>query len=359
MKPLPSFVKALVRSLPTAALVCLTVPARALEPQPPRPDPGGAQLKLVTTLGVLADLTRQVGGQWVQVDALARANQDPHYVEPTPVLMQRVRDADALVEVGLDLELWAEKVAAGSGNTRVQPGQPGRVIASKGVVALELPEVLSREWGDVHPYGNPHVWLDPLNARIIAGNIATVLADLDPEHASDYEANLAAFEKRIDESLFGAELVAKVGGKQLGRLAKSGRLQEYLEHRELTDLLGGWIAKAAPLKGRPVVTYHKTFIYLADRFGFHVPVEIEEKPGIPPSARHRNEVLELIQKQGVRTILEPPYYDRAAADYLSERSGARVVVAGIDVGETVGVKDYFDMIDQLLDALVRSETAAD
>jgi len=346
-----------LRSAGLLAPLCLAgfapgLAARAREPHAAAAD----NLRVVTTLPVLADLARTIGGERVSVEALALPNQDPHYVEPTPVLMKRTRAADVLIEVGLQLELWGEKVAAGSGNTRIQLGQPGRVIASTGVATLELPQVLSREWGDVHPYGNPHVWLDPLNAKVLAANIAAAFSKLDTTHAAEYEANLAAFGKRIDEALFGAALVKRIGGKKLARLAKSGRLDEYLERRDLTAELGGWLAKAAPLKGRPIVSYHKTFIYLAERFGFHIPVEIEEKPGIPPSARHRDEVLALMRRDGVRTILEADYYDRTAADYLAGESGAHALSIPIDVEAD---SDYFALIDHLVDALVTSETTND
>jgi len=322
----------------------------------PRSDGPEEPLHVVTTLGVLASLTREVGGERVQVEALSDPRQDPHFVEPKPTLMQKAREADLFVEVGLQLELWGDKVADGSGNPRIQKGQPGRVVASSGVQTLELPAVLSREWGDVHPYGNPHVWLDPLNAETMAQNIATALAAVDPAHAEEYAANSERFEKRVDEALFGKELVEQVGGRQLARQARRGRLHEYLEREELSGLLGGWLAKAEPLRGRPIVTYHKTSAYLADRFGFHVPLEIEEKPGIPPSARHRDQVRELIRDQGVRTILQEIFYDRSAADWLQKETGVHVVVVPIDVGAAVEVNDYFALIDRILDELVRSES---
>src|SRR5262245_37452933 len=197
--------------IPVALLALNLVPAMRASDEP---------LEVVTTLGVLADLAREVGGAHVHAEALADPRQDPHYVEPRPTLMQKARAADLFIEVGLQLELWADKVASGSGNTRIQTGQPGRVIASAGVQTLELPAVLSREWGDVHPYGNPHVWLDPLNAKTMAENIAKALQAVDAAHASDYQQNLERFQQRIDEALFGPELIAEVGGRQLTRLAR-------------------------------------------------------------------------------------------------------------------------------------------
>jgi zinc/manganese transport system substrate-binding protein len=319
-------------------------------------DAAKTKLHVVTTLGVLADLARQVGGDLVDASALADARQDPHYVEPRPTLMQRARDADVFIEIGLQLEMWGDKVVAGSGNTKIQTGQPGRIVASTGISTLELPTTLSREWGDVHPYGNPHVWLDPLNAKDMAANICDGLCKVDAAHASDYKAHLEAFQSKIDDSLFGAELVKQVGGKKLARLAREDRLNDYLQSKDLTKLLGGWLKLAQPLKGRPVITYHKTSIYLANRFGFGVPVEIEEKPGIPPSARHRDAVIEMIQQQGIKTVMQEPYYDRSAADYLAAQTKVHVIVVSIDVGTEVGVADYFALIDTLLGHLIESET---
>jgi len=332
--------------LPVLSLLALQAPQAEAKP-----------LEVLTTLGVLASLAREVGGTHVHAEALADPRQDPHYVEPKPTLMQKARGADLFVEVGLQLELWAEKVAAGSGNTRIQTGQPGRVVASAGVQTLELPAVLSREWGDVHPYGNPHVWLDPLNAKTMAENIAKALQAIDPAHTQDYQQNLAAFQQRIDDALFGPELVKEVSGRQLTRLARQGRLKEYLEHGKLTQMLGGWLARAAPLQGRPVVTYHKSWIYFAERFGFSIPVEIEEKPGIPPSAKHRDQVLALMKEQKIHTILQEVFYERSASDYLAHESGGHAVVVPLDVGPEVGAKDYFELIELLLGHMLESEGA--
>lgn len=338
---------------PLPLFLLLLSPSPSLASQ----EPDGKPLEVVATLGVLASLTREVGAAHVHVETLSDPRQDPHYVEPKPTLMQRARSADLFVEVGLQLELWADKVASGSGNPHIQTGQPGRVIASAGVQTLELPAVLSREWGDVHPYGNPHIWLDPLNAKTMAGNIAAALQKVDPAHGDEYGKNLAALEQRIDVALFGEELVKQVGGRQLGRLARQGRLNEYLEREKLTDALGGWLREAMPLRGRSIVTYHKTSAYLADRFGLTVPIEIEEKPGIPPSARHRDRVLEVMKEQKVKTILQEVFYERSAGDYLSGKTGAHVVVVPIDVGEAVDIPDYFGLIDKVLGDLVRSETS--
>lgn len=315
------------------------------------------KLKVVTTLGVLADLARAVGGERVEVEALADPREDPHFVQPRPTLMKRAREADLFVELGMQLELWAQKVVEGSGNPRIQSGQPARVVASSGVTALELPRELSREWGDVHPYGNPHVWLDPLNAKDLAANIARGLEAVDAAHAAEYEAHLKRFQERIDDALFGADLVKEVGGKMLTRVARQGRLTAWLAEKGLSAKLGGWLARAAPLAGRPVVTYHKSWVYFAERFGLAIVSEVEEKPGIPPSARRRDAVVETMKAQKVRTVLHEVFYATDAAEYLAKETGAHAVVVPIDVGGDGGAKDYFQLVELWIEKLLASESA--
>ncbi len=339
----------------TRIVSALTAAALFIPIAPAQPNADGTKLKVVTTLSVLKDLAEQVGGDHVVVQSLSDPRQDPHYVEPKPTLMQKAREADVFIEVGLQLELWGAKVAEGSGNPKIQTGQPGRVAASSGVETLELPTSISREWGDVHPYGNPHVWLDPLNAKKMAENICAAYCKIDAANADDYNKRLADFSAKIDTSMFGAELVKQVGGEKLTRLARQGRLDAYLDEKKLTSSLGGWMKATIPLRGRPIITYHKTSIYLANRFGLVIPVEIEEKPGIPPSARHRDHVVELIKTQNVHTIMQEIFYDRSAADYLAAQTGVHVIVVPIDVGPEVGITDYFALIQNFVDRLLESE----
>ncbi len=160
----------------------------------------GEKIKVVTTLPTLKALVQEVGGDHVDVIALARGDQDPHFVTPTPVLMRRTREADLFVENGFSLERWADEVVNGSGNSRIFRGTAGRVVAGDGIGALEIPSVLSREMGDIHPQGNPHVWLDPLRAKVQATNIADALKRADPANAGYYESRIESFHGRIDEA---------------------------------------------------------------------------------------------------------------------------------------------------------------
>jgi len=311
------------------------------------------KIQVVTTLTVLEYVAREIGGDRVVVHSLSNPHQDPHYVQPRPTLMKLAREADLFVEIGLQLELWAQKVVDGSANPAIQSGQPGRVIASDGISTLELPRVLSREWGDIHPHGNPHVWLDPVNVKTIAANIAGGLIRVDPVHVRDYRQNLRSFTDRIDIALFGRELVDEIGGRKLTRLSMQGKLDDYLEARDLRDKLGGWLKAAEPIRGNRFVTYHKTWVYFADRFGLEIPVEIEEKPGITPSARHRDRVIQQMRSDDIRLIVLSSFYDRSAADYISRETGASVVMFPIDLQVVEGVDTYFDLIGYYLDEMAK------
>src|SRR5262245_12555821 len=145
------------------------------------------KLNVVCTLPIIKALTQEIGGDRVEITSLAKGDQDPHFVSPTPVLMKKTREADLFIENGFSLELWANEVANGSGNSKIFRGNPGRIVAGKGIAPLEVPSVLSREQGDIHPEGNPHVWLDPLLAKQMAATICDALKIADPEGASYYD----------------------------------------------------------------------------------------------------------------------------------------------------------------------------
>src|SRR6185503_5249862 len=207
------------------------------------------KIQVVCTLPTLRALTEEVGGDRVDVVSLAKGDQDPHFVTPTPVLMKRTREAVLFIENGLSLELWADEVVNGSGNSKIFRGTPGRIVAGTGISALEIPTVLTREMGDIHPNGNPHVWLDPLLAKVEANNICEALKRADPAGAAYYDGRRDAFAKHIDEALFGPELVKLIGSPKLTRLAQTGQLDEFLDSNKiggqpLRTKAGGWLKAA-------------------------------------------------------------------------------------------------------------------
>ena len=318
-----------------------------------------AQAKKITvicTLPTLKALTEEVGGTRVDVVALARGDQDPHFVTPTPVLMRRTRDASLFVENGFSLELWADEVVNGSGNSKIAKGSPGRVIASTGVAALEIPSVLSREMGDIHPQGNPHVWLDPLLAKQQAGNIAEALKRVDPAGAAFYDQRKADFDKRIDNAMFGEELVKLVGIQKLTRLVQTGELQNFLATTKLggqplSAKTGGWLKQAESLNGVKVLEFHKVWAYFARAFGMKIVGTIEERPGIPPGPQHVRQITDQIKADKIPLILVDNFYDPALPNNLSRETGAKVAVLPNQVEGEPQIKTYFALVDHLIKSM--------
>ncbi len=193
--------------------------------------------------------------------------------------------------------------------------------------------------GDVHPGGNPHYWLDPLNGRRMAEAIAERLARLRPEQAGAFHANLKAFHRELDERMFGAQALEGADAEALWNRHARG---EEIPH------LGGWAAELAPLRRKGIVTYHKSWSYFAKRFGLRVAGEIEPKPGIPPTAAHLTALTETMQAEGVGWILQEPFYSRKAAERLAAATGARVVVAANSAGGRPEATDYLTMLDRVV-----------
>ncbi|MBI5214656.1 MAG: zinc ABC transporter substrate-binding protein [Ignavibacteriae bacterium] len=313
------------------------------------------KLNVLTTLNYLRYVTQQVGGEKVEVSALANPKQDPHYVTPTPRMNQAANGIDLFIESGLGLDSWAKNVIDASGNPKIQPGNPGHLVATINVPVKELPTEVSRAWGDIHPQGNPHVWLDPLNMKIVAENIAERLSKLDGTNSAYYQQQLESFKHRIDVALFGDELLNTIGKKAgdiLSRKAKNGDLQSWLKSKKLDTKLNGWFKKAERLNGTKVMSYHKTYVYFSERFGLNIVGELEEKPGIPPPPKHRDAVVEQIKRDNIKVILNDNFYSTEAADYIASKTQAKVFLTYIDVGAAPEVDTYEKLINYLLDKLL-------
>jgi len=317
------------------------------------------KVKVVCTLPTLKSFVEEVGGDRVDVIALAKGDQDPHFVTPTPVLMRKTREADLFIENGFSLELWADEVVNGSGNSRIFRGTQGRVIAGAGISPLEIPSVLTRELGDIHPQGNPHVWLDPLLAKTEAANIAEALKRVDPAGADYYTSRLDNFDKRIDVALFGPDLVKVLGTQKLTRLTWSGDLYNFLDSNKLdgkplSSLKGGWLKQAEPLRGIKAVEFHKVWVYFARAFGIQLMGTVEERPGIPPGPQHVRQVTEMVASQKIPLIMVDNFYDPALPNSIARQTGAVVVLLPNQVEGDPEIKTYFDLMDHI----IRKLTAA-
>ncbi|HTL33976.1 MAG TPA: metal ABC transporter substrate-binding protein [Kofleriaceae bacterium] len=307
------------------------------------------KVSVVTTLNVLASVTQEIGGDRVSVSALAKPNQDPHTLVAKPTFKLAAKKADMFVELGLGLDAWGSAVTDASGNTNIQAGQKGRVVASAGIDTKELPATLSKAWGDIHPQGNPHVWLDPVNVKTIAKNIAAGLTKVDPGSKDLYAANLKKFSDKLDDALYGHALVEEYGASKLERLSRRNELIDYLKKKETYDKLGGWLKKAEALRGVQIITYHKTWIYFTDRFGMKIAGEIEEKPGIPPSQDYLASLIKKIKSDNIKVLFVDTIYPAKDGEYIAGKTGAKIVSSPIDVGGADNTGDYFALIDTVLD----------
>lgn len=318
---------------------------------------GDPALRVVTTLPDYEFFCEFIGGDRVTVDAIVRGDQDAHFIRPKPSFVSLVRQADLLVSTGLDLELWLPTVVNKSGNTRVRSGEPGYVAAAQGMNLLEKPKVMSRSEGGVHIYGNPHINSSPLNMKIAARNITTGLIKNDPDGEAHYRARLADLLDRIDRRLFGDQLVEFIGGETLCKLAEKGTLIPFLEDHEfrgrpLLDYLGGWVGEMMPLRGTPIVTYHKNWVYFLRLFGMEEAGTVEPKPGIPPSPQHVTDLVEQMKVRGIKVLLAANYFDEQKIRTVAGRVGAEPVIVPLYVGGIEGIDDYFQLVDHWVGGLL-------
>ncbi len=316
-------------------------------------------LNVVTTLPDYAFFVKYIGGDRVSVKAIVRGDQDAHFIRPKPSFATALREADVLIDTGLDLELWVQTVIDNSGNAKIRSGQTGYVSASAGMNLLEKPTTISRSEGGVHIYGNPHVTCSPINMKTAASNIATGLIKNDPEGKEIYLQNLQRLHKELDERLFGEKLVEMLGGETLCTLAEQDKLIPFLqkqsfEGKPLIEYLGGWTKKMLPLRGIPIVTYHKNWIYFFKLFGLEEAGNVEPKPGIPPSAKHVTELINLMKDRNIRIVLAANYFDEQQVRTVANRTNAEAVIVPLYVGGAPGTDDYFKLVDYWVDCLLKA-----
>jgi zinc/manganese transport system substrate-binding protein len=278
------------------------------------------KLKVITTLTDLASLTQEVGGDKVDIEALAKGYQDPHFVEPKPSFLLKLRNADVLILVGLDLEIgWLPPLITQSGNGKIQPGGQGYLDASQFAQILEIPQGnVTRAEGDVHPLGNPHYWLDPDNGRRIAKGIAAKLSAMDPQDQAYFQQREQDFEKRLSEA-----------DKK-------------------------WLAQMAPYRNRKVVTYHRSWPNFAKHFGLDVIGYIEPRPGIPPTPSHTIELVNQMKRENVKLELIEPYFDSKTPNSIAGMVNGKVVVLMPSVGGKPEITDYFKLFDYDIALLIKA-----
>ena len=277
-----------------------------------------AELNVVASLPDFGSIAEAIVGEAVKVTTIARGSEDPHFVDARPSFVRVLNKADLLIEGGADLEVgWLPTLVTAARNAKIQGAGKGHLVLAPHVKLLDVPSApVDRSMGDVHPTGNPHFWLDPRNGKIIAEKITERLSELDANNADLYRKNLAAFTARLESKW------------------------------------SEWLKRMEPLRGTKIVSYHKTYDYLAAAFGLHVVAQLEPKPGIEPSATHIAQLVQQARESGVKLVVIEPYRPRRAAEQLAEAIGARLVILPDKSGATPDAKDYFTLFDSIVNKLV-------
>lgn len=282
----------------------------------PGSSPTVKKLNVVATTSDLAALAREIGGDAVQVTAMAKPTEDPHFVDAKPSFLVALNRADVLIEGGAELELgWLPPLLDNARNSKIAAGAPGRIIASQGIRLLEVPASFDRSRGDVHALGNPHFLIDPMNAKVVAGRIAEHLAQVDPASATVFRANLDKFNRTLDTKL------------------------------------AQWQRQLAPYRGAKIVTYHRDFVYLAERFGLDVVATLEPKPGIAPSPAHLTSVISAMRAAHARVIVVQPFQNRRTAETVARQTDGVVLDISQQPGALPNTTSYFELMDYLVTTL--------
>jgi len=318
-----------------------------------------APVKVVTSLTTYASIAREIVGDRGIVNSIAVGDENPHYVQPKPSFVPLIADADVFVTTGLDLELWVPALLDKAGNPKVTEGGPGYVAAYSGIQLLDVPTSFSRTQGDIHVFGNPHIWSEPLNGVQIARNILTGLKRVSPENAQYFADREKDFEDRVYRALYGEELVRLLGGPTLAELDRQGKLFDFLNQRQyqgapLITRLGGWLKQGMVFRGKEMACYHKEWDYFSREFGIPCFDYIEPKPGIPPTPRHVQELIAAMQERHVRVLLSPGYFDHNQIQLVAERTGAKAVIVPSNTGGAAGVNTFFDLLNTLVSALAQA-----
>ncbi|GAX62711.1 periplasmic component/surface adhesin [Candidatus Scalindua japonica] len=277
-------------------------------------------LKVVTTSTDLKSIAEYIGGNKIKVESIIKGYANPHEVDPKPSFMVKLSKADVFIRIGLDLESWAQLLIDGARNSKIRLGEPGHVIASVGVdlqgLAVRGGVMIDRSLGDIHIYGNPHFWLDPLNGKIKAQNILDGLKKNSPENAAYFEGN----KKRFD--------------------------------REINIHMIKWVEKMKPYFGTNVIAYHRSWPNFSKRFGINIAGYVEVRPGIAPSPAHIATLIKRMKSEDIRVLIREPCYETKIPKFISSKTGATVLTLPVSVEGVSEVKNYFDLFDYIIDNLV-------
>ncbi|MCB4755835.1 MAG: metal ABC transporter substrate-binding protein [Elusimicrobia bacterium] len=276
-----------------------------------------AAVRVVTSSQDLESIAKMIGGDQVVVESLAAGDFDLHLIEPRPSMVFKVKQADMMVRVGMDLDMWMDSLIAASRNKNVVFGAPGYVDVSAGIPKLQVPEgKVDASMGDIHIFGNPHFWLDPVNGLNMAETILKGFIRVSPENEAVFRRNYAAFIKTLGEKI------------------------------------GEWDKKMEPFAGKTLVTYHNSWIYFSQRFRLDIVGNVEPKPGLPPTPSHLAKLIETMKAEEAAVILVDTFFPLQGPRKVAEKTGASILIVPSSVGGKPNVKNYFDLFDAIINDLV-------
>jgi zinc/manganese transport system substrate-binding protein len=273
-----------------------------------------APIHIVAALPDLASIASYIGGDKVEVSAIAAANSNPHSIEVFPSYMAKVARASIYLKCGLGLDQWSDAIIDGSRNNKVIT-----IDCSNGVIALEKPTgKVDASLGDVHPFGNPHYWLNPENGIIIGQNILSGLQKIDPADAAQFASRFEQFKKECFE--------------------------------KLTD----WKVKLKHINGSKIITYHSSWAYFADAFGFSIVAKVEPFPGIPPTGNHLADLVAIIKQEKVLFVLQEPYFSDDATRFLNRQTGIKIFKCSPSCSN-VEANSFFEHFDNIVTQLTSKQ----
>jgi zinc/manganese transport system substrate-binding protein len=292
----------------SALLAAVVLACALVAPEATR---ASGKIQIVTATTDLAALAQEVGGDKIEVESIARGYQDPHFVDAKPSFLLKLKRADLLIVVGLELEIgWLPPLITQSTNPKIQVGAEGYFDASRFAHILEIPTgQVTRAEGDVHPLGNPHYWLDPENGLRIAKGIADKLSDMRSGDAAYFAQRYTDFEQRLRQA----------------------------DQR--------WLEEMKPYAGRKMVTYHRSWPNFADHFHLDVVGYVEPRPGIPPTPQHTVELIRQMKRDNIKVIVVEPYFDLKTPNAIARETGGVVLVLPPSVGGEKEITDYFKLFD--------------
>ena len=304
-------------------------------------------LRVCATVPELGSLAEEIGGAEVAVTVFTKGTESAHFTVPKPSFIKALNACNVYLQMGLELEIaWAPALLQNARNAAVLPGGTGFIDASEAISARGVHSgPIDRSMGDIHPGGNPHYLVDPMNGLRVAALLRDRFSALRPDARERFGERYADFRQRLGTALVGEALSRKYDFEKLALLAEHGRLVDFLDSQGDTALLGGWLAALGPHTGAKVVTEHDGWSYFLERFGIEVTAFLEPIPGVPPTTSHLGAVIERMRAEQITVVLTTAYYDPRYARFVSEKTGAAVVPVAHQVGARPGTENYLSMTD--------------